>query len=131
MRPAVGEPLSTTSGPDFVSFQVRDRAASAAFYTELVGMQPIPVPNPHASAFSASGTTFALRDPFPGMDLDASGPLGTGIAVWFHNPDASTVHGRLVDAGVRIVTEPFDGPFGITFAFADPDGYVVTLHSRP
>lgn len=28
-----------------------------------------------------------------------------------------------------IVTEPFDGPFGRTFAFADPDGYVVTLHS--
>jgi predicted enzyme related to lactoylglutathione lyase len=30
---------------------------------------------------------------------------------------------------VRIVTPPFDGPFGRTFAFADPDGYVVTLHS--
>ena len=26
------------------------------------------------------------------------------------------------------VTAPFDGPFGRTFAFADPDGYVVTLH---
>jgi predicted enzyme related to lactoylglutathione lyase len=30
---------------------------------------------------------------------------------------------------VPIVTAPFDGPFGRTFAFADPDGYVVTLHS--
>ena len=30
--------------------------------------------------------------------------------------------------GVTVVTEPFDGPFGRTFAFADPDGYVVTVH---
>jgi predicted enzyme related to lactoylglutathione lyase len=27
-----------------------------------------------------------------------------------------------------IVTPPFDGPFGRTFAFADPDGYVITVH---
>jgi predicted enzyme related to lactoylglutathione lyase len=27
------------------------------------------------------------------------------------------------------VTEPFDGPFGRTFVFADPDGYAVTIHS--
>jgi len=26
------------------------------------------------------------------------------------------------------VTAPFDGPFGRTFSFADPDGYVVTVH---
>jgi predicted enzyme related to lactoylglutathione lyase len=29
---------------------------------------------------------------------------------------------------VTIVTAPFDGPFGRTLAFADPDGYVVTVH---
>jgi predicted enzyme related to lactoylglutathione lyase len=28
------------------------------------------------------------------------------------------------------VTPPFDGPFGRTFTFADPDGYPVTLHDR-
>jgi len=26
------------------------------------------------------------------------------------------------------VTPPFDGPFGRTFALADPDGYVITVH---
>jgi hypothetical protein len=31
-------------------------------------------------------------------------------------------------AGVPIVTEPFDGPFGRTFSFRDPDGYVLTAH---
>jgi predicted enzyme related to lactoylglutathione lyase len=30
--------------------------------------------------------------------------------------------------GVTLVTAPSDGPFGRTFAFADPDGYVITVH---
>ncbi|OUD86518.1 hypothetical protein BC477_00890 [Clavibacter michiganensis subsp. michiganensis] len=40
------------------------------------------------------------------------------------------IHDALVADGHRIVTAPFDGPFGRTFAFADPDGYHVTLHDR-
>ncbi len=36
--------------------------------------------------------------------------------------------GRWAAGGVSIATEPFDGPFGRTFAVADPDGYVITLH---
>jgi predicted enzyme related to lactoylglutathione lyase len=31
---------------------------------------------------------------------------------------------------VPIVTPPVDGPFGRTFSFADPDGYVITIHDR-
>jgi len=41
--------------------------------------------------------------------------------------DARAGRGRHHD---RIVAAPFDGPFGRTFAFADPDGYHVTLHDR-
>lgn len=32
--------------------------------------------------------------------------------------------------GHTTVSAPIDGPFGRTFAFADPDGYQVTLHDR-
>jgi predicted enzyme related to lactoylglutathione lyase len=38
------------------------------------------------------------------------------------------VHDKLVRHGVEIVAEPFDGPFGRTFSFRDPDGYAVTIH---
>jgi predicted enzyme related to lactoylglutathione lyase len=41
---------------------------------------------------------------------------------------AQELHDRLAADGVTIVTAPFDGPFGRTFAFADPDGYVITAH---
>ncbi|WP_431837432.1 VOC family protein [Cellulomonas sp. Y8] len=123
-----------TTGPDFVSFQVRDLVASADFYERLVGLTRLPASNPQAVVFStgAAGTTaFAVRVSFPGVDLDAAGQLGTGIGVWFHQPDAAALHARLADGGVPIVQEPFDSPFGTTFSFRDPDGYVVTIHSKP
>lgn len=119
-----------TSGPDFISFQVRDREASARFYEEQIGLHRLPDPNPHASVFSSGDITFAVRDPLPGMDLEAAGPLGAGIAVWFHNSDAAGLHARLAEQGVPIVQEPIEGPFGLTFAVRDPDGYTVTIHSR-
>lgn len=120
---------ATTSGPDFVSFQVRDRAASAKFYQELVGLTPLPGLNPASTVFSAGDVAFAVRDPFPGVELDAIPQLGAGIGVWFHSADAAGVHARLVDAGVEVVQEPIEGPFGLQFSFRDPDGYVVTVHA--
>lgn len=120
-----------TAGPTFVSFQVRDREASARFYEEVVGLKRLPVPNPAAAVFSAgNGLSFAVRDPFPGVDLDAVGELGAGIGVWFHNEDVAGLRHRLVEAGAPIVQEPFEGPFGLQLAFRDPDGYVVTIHSK-
>lgn len=123
---------TTTSGPDFVSFQVRDRAASARFYEESVGLTRLPDAGPAAAVFSSGpgGAAFAVRDPFPGTDLDAVPAPGAGIGVWFHSADAAGVHARLAAQGVPIVQEPFEGPFGLQFSFRDPDGYVVTIHSR-
>nr|WP_181445495.1 VOC family protein [Flexivirga caeni] len=119
-----------TAGPDFVSFQVRDREVSARFYEETVGLSRLPAPNPAATVFSAGGVAFAVRDPFPGVDLDAIGQFGAGIGVWFHNKDAAGLHSRLMEQGVPIAQEPSEGPFGFQFAFRDPDGYIVTIHSE-
>jgi len=38
------------------------------------------------------------------------------------------LHDQLAADGIPIVTAPFDGPFGCTFSFRDPDGYVITVH---
>ena len=40
------------SGPDFVSLQVRDLAASAAFYEQHLSLTRLPVPNPDAVVFA-------------------------------------------------------------------------------
>ncbi len=73
---------------------------------------------------------FVVGDPLPGVDLNAIEQAGEGIAVWLHAPDAQQIHNALAHGGVRIVTEPFDGPFGRTFTFADPNGYQITLHTK-
>lgn len=121
----------STTPPDFVSFQVRDRAASARFYEALLGLTRLPAPNPAAVVFGTAdgAVAFAVRDPFPGVDLDAIGQLGAGVAVWFRTADARALHASLAERGVEIVQEPVEGPFGTQFAVRDPDGYVVTLHS--
>lgn len=114
-------------GPDFVALQVRDLEASTRFYTERLGLTPAPAGPPGAVVFTTEPIPFAIRE--PAVDLDATSRLGWGVALWLKADDVDKLHDDLAAHGVPIMTAPFDGPFGRTFAFADPDGYVVTLHS--
>ena len=118
------------TGPDFISFQVRHLDAAQAFYEHYLGLVRSPAGPPHAVVFATQPVAFALRDLVPGTDLDAVEQPGTGIAAWFHADGVQDIHDALAADGHRIVTAPFDGPFGRTFTFADPDGYQVTLHDR-
>ncbi|MBT1192915.1 VOC family protein [Rhodococcoides kroppenstedtii] len=119
----------TVTGLDFVSLQVRDLAASQAFYERWFGLQPSPAGPPHAVVFTTTPIAFAIRELVPGADLDAAKP-GLGVALWFHADDVQAIHDGLAADGATIVTAPFDGPFGRTFTVADPDGYHLTLHDR-
>jgi catechol 2,3-dioxygenase-like lactoylglutathione lyase family enzyme len=114
------------AGPDFVALQVRDLEASARFYTERLGLRRVPGSPPGAVVFATEPIPFAVREPV--VDLDAADRLGWGVALWLKADDIDRLHADLAGSGVPIVTAPFDGPFGRTFAFADPDGYIVTLH---
>lgn len=118
----------TALGPDFIALQVRDLERAAAFYEDVVGLARAPFSPPHAVVF-ATTPAFAVRDPAPGVDLEA-GPLGLGVALWFHDPEAAALHSTLAAAGAVILQEPFEGPFGTTFVFQDLDGYAVTVHDR-
>ncbi|MBE7159755.1 MAG: VOC family protein [Williamsia herbipolensis] len=118
------------TGPDFISVQVRDLDASQAFYGRHLGVVRSPAGPPHAVVFDTTPIAFALRDIAPGTDLDAAAQPGVGMALWLHATDVQDIHDSLVADGATIVVDPFDGPFGRTFTFADPDGYHVTLHDR-
>lgn len=81
--------------------------------------------------FDTAPIAFAVREPLPGVDLDAATPRpGLGVALWLHADDAQALHDKLGAADVPIVTAPFDSPFGRTFTFTDPDGYAVTIHDQ-
>jgi predicted enzyme related to lactoylglutathione lyase len=116
------------TGPDFIALQVRDLEKAAAFYENIVGLTRAPFSPPHAVVFNTQ-PTFAVRDPAPGVDLE-SGPLGLGVALWLHDPESVALHRTVAEAGVTVIQEPFEGPFGMTFVFQDPDGYAITVHDR-
>ena len=117
----------TVIGPDFISLQVRDLEAAAAFYEQQVGLTRAAFSPPHAVVFDTKPIAFALRDPLPTTDLEAN-TAGVGAGIWLLATDAQELHDSLVAAGTAIVAPPVDGPFGRTFSFADPDGYTITIH---
>ncbi|HZG91926.1 MAG TPA: VOC family protein [Pseudonocardia sp.] len=122
----------TVTGPDFLALQVRDLERSASFYETRLGLRRRPAGPPGAVVFDTSPIAFAVRDPLPGVDLDAAQPRpGFGVALWLAADDAQSVHDQLADAGVPIAVAPFDSPFGRTFTFIDPDGYAITVHGEP
>jgi predicted enzyme related to lactoylglutathione lyase len=121
----------TVTGPDFIGLQVRDLDKAADFYETHLGLERAAGAPPHAVVFATEPIAFAVREPLPGVDLDAVSPRpGAGVVLWLGADDAQEVHDRLAAHGVPIVVPPFDGPFGRTFTFTDPDGYAVTVHNR-
>lgn len=119
--------MSTVTGPDFLALQVRDLGRAADFYEQRVGLRRASVSPPGAVVFATEPIAFAVREPLPGLDLDAGRP-GLGVGLWLRADDAQSLHDQLVAQNVQILTEPFDGPFGRTFVFRDLDGYAVTIH---
>ena len=118
------------TGPDFISLQARDLAASQSFYEQYLGLVRSPAGPPHAVVFTTTPIAFALREVVPGTDLSAVPQPGIGAAIWLHADDVQAIHDALAADGHTIVSPPIDGPFGRTFTFADPDGYRITLHDR-
>jgi predicted enzyme related to lactoylglutathione lyase len=118
--------MARVTGPDFVALQVRDLEASALFYEERMGLERLSRRPSGAVVFATEPIPFAVREPL--VDLGAVERLGLGVALWLRCDDAQALHDELVRAGVPIAQEPFDSPFGRTFAFVDPDGYRVTVH---
>lgn len=114
-------------GPDFIALQVRNLEASTCFYVEHLGLTPAPHSPPGAVVFDTTPVPFALRQPL--VDLDATDRLGWGVSLWMACDDADALHAKLTQAGVPIVAPPCGGPFGRFFAFRDPEGYTVTLHT--
>ena len=118
----------TVTGPDFIAVQVRDLARAAAFYEDHLGLTRAKASPPHAVVFDTVPAAFAVREPLPGVDLEAVSRPGIGVALWLHASDAQALHDTLAAADVPIAAAPVDGPFGRTFTFADPDGYLITVH---
>src|SRR5215472_3774929 len=112
-------------GPDFISLQVRDLSTSRAFYTDLLGLtEDTSFSAPKTVLFESTTIPFALRESM--VNLDEAPHPGWGVALWIDCDHVDDLYTRLEAVGATIITPPFDGPFGRTLVFADPDGYRIT-----
>jgi predicted enzyme related to lactoylglutathione lyase len=120
---------AVTGSPGFISIAVSDVRRSAEFYERYLGAVRDTFDfGPNAIAF-VGWPAFALsslrRPEQPGPSPDT-----TTILLWWRASDAQALYERAQADGVPIVAEPFDGPFGRTFAMSDPDGYRITIYEK-
>ena len=111
----------TVTGPDFIALQVSDLERSAEFYENALGLRRAPASPPGAVLFTTAPIPFAVREPFPGVDLSETPRPGLGVALWLHCDAVQELHDSLKASGAAILTHPAPSPFGRTFTFADPD----------
>ena len=117
-------------GPDFINLQVRDLSAPRTFYTQVLGLtEDTSFSAPNTVLFESTTIPFALRESI--MNLDEAPHPGWGMTLWIDCDHVNELHAKMEAAGVTILTPPFDGPFGRTFVFADPDGYRITANENP
>ncbi len=117
-------------GPDFISLQVRNISASRAFYTEVLGLTVDPgFTAPDFVLFDSSTIPFALSE--ARVNLDEAPQPGWGVALWIDCDNVNELHSKMEAGGATILQQPYDGPFGRTFVFADPDGYRITVNENP
>jgi predicted enzyme related to lactoylglutathione lyase len=121
--------MSKLFGPDFIALQVRDLEISKLFYIQHLRLSLADQSPPGAVVFKTSPIPFAIRT--AAIDLSASPQLGWGVAIWLACKDADFFYESLQKAAVSILTPIHDGPFGRFFTFKDPDGYSITLHTKP
>lgn len=114
-------------GPSFIALQVRDLAASVAFYKDVFGFAAQDRNPPGAFVFTTKPIALALREPL--RPLPESGPLGTGMVLWIACDDADAYHDQIIERGGTILSQVNDGPFGRFFVASDPDGYALTFHT--
>ncbi len=122
--------MAKLRGPDFISLQVRNFAVSRAFYTETLGLTvDARFDAPDFVLFDTNSIPFALSA--AKINLDDAPQPGWGVTLWLDCDHVDDLHARLVTAGTTIIKPPFDGPFGRTFIFTDPDGYQITANQNP
>jgi predicted enzyme related to lactoylglutathione lyase len=116
-----------TPNPGFISIAVSDAQRSAAFYEKYLGAVHDTFDfGPDAVAF-VGWPTFAVNAT---RGNAVPSPATSPIQLWWRASDADALFEKVSADGIPILREPFDGPFGRTFAMADPDGHPITIYEK-
>jgi len=119
--------MTSISGPDFITLLVSDLEASHTFYKEKIGLPESSERQPNAHAFATKPCGLAIRQ---SEDMAKADRPGRGVIVWLRTADATALYSDLQSRGVPIAENLRKSPFGMTFSFKDPDGYILAVHDR-
>jgi uncharacterized glyoxalase superfamily protein PhnB len=113
----------------FPILEVSDVEASHAFYVDLLGFT-----EEFSFTGEDGGKAFASLQLADGTKVAIGGPkekVETGsVAIWLYTDDVDAEFERLRAAGVRVIAEPEDRPWGERQGtVADPDGYPIHIGS--
>jgi predicted enzyme related to lactoylglutathione lyase len=112
----------------FLGLVVKDVPAATKFYTEKLGLQvneQQSVPNFYTQFDLNGGAVFGLINGFEREGIDQA--FDAGLLV----DDVDATYAQLQAAGVDMIDEPRDMPFGRTFLFRTPDGHVLRVYNSP
>jgi catechol 2,3-dioxygenase-like lactoylglutathione lyase family enzyme len=112
-----------------------DLGRSRRFYRDVLGLaiyrefgSPV---DPGVVFFLGSGF-LEVSGRATGPSGRATGPSGPSVMIWLQVRDVRAEHGRLAAAGVRILREPAEEPWGLTEMWIqDPDGVRIVLVEVP
>jgi catechol 2,3-dioxygenase-like lactoylglutathione lyase family enzyme len=106
-----------------------DFAAGLAWYRDVLGLS---VYREYGMGGRVTGVVFFLGGGFLELVSGAGGPPGGGAALWLQVPDVDAEHARLAAAGVEVLSNPVDEPWGLRECWvADPDGVRIALIEVP
>ncbi len=111
-------------GLTYAIVTTNDVPRARRFFTEKLGLG---TEDDEGDTFSQ----FTTRDgaPWAVMQTPAE-PNGNGVELYLTVDDADEAYALWKSRGVEMVSEPWDAPFGRTFAFKDADGRVLRAYSR-
>lgn len=109
----------------------RDLDRSLAFYRDLLGAT-VDYSFPDDGPAGYVGLRIGASQLGLGVDPDAAAhDVAQRFSLWVYADDCDTAVARLAAAGVRVLAEPEDQPWGERVArVQDPDGTVIVIGSR-
>ena len=113
---------------NFLGLVVKDVPAATQYYTQTLGLtvdEGQSIPNMYTQFKLNGGAVLGLIGGFEQEGVDSTFDAALSVS------DVDAVYAQLQEAGVDMVSEPHDMPFGRTFQFRTPDGHVLRVYSPP
>lgn len=117
--------------PDFTILFVDNPLASAAFYRDLLAVEPVESSPTFAMFVLSNGVKLGLWSRHTAQPAVAAEAGSVEICYRFENPaDVDSVYSDWAKKGLRILQTPVELDFGYTFVATDPDSHRLRVYAR-